>query len=105
MNWQNCNNIIFCGLSDSYEQFYQAIRRCWRFGQRKPVNVHIIISEREMNVLENIKRKEQQAEIMSRNMVNLTKEITLSEIRNTTRIIKKYEPEKALMMPEWLKEA
>ena len=32
MNWQNCHTMIFCGLSDSYEQFYQAIRRCWRFG-------------------------------------------------------------------------
>lgn len=105
MNWQNCNNIIFCGLSDSYEQFYQAIRRCWRFGQTKPVNVHIIISEKEINILENIKRKEQQAEVMARNMVNLTKEVTISEIRHTTRVVKKYEPEKAITMPGWLKEA
>lgn len=102
MNWQNCNNIIFCGISDSYEQFYQAIRRCWRFGQDKPVNVHIITSEKEINVLENIKRKEQQAEIMAQNMVNLTKEVTIAEITNTTRTIKKYEPEKAITMPEWL---
>ena len=35
MNWQNCNNIIFCGISDSYEKYYQAIRRCYRFGQTK----------------------------------------------------------------------
>ena len=105
MNWQNCNNIIFCGMSDSYEQFYQAIRRCWRFGQKKPVNVHIIISEKETNVLENIKRKAEQAEIMTQNMVNLTREITMSEIRHTTRIVKKYEPEKAIMLPQWLKEA
>lgn len=105
MNWQNCNNIIFCGISDSYEQFYQAIRRCWRFGQDKPVNVHIITSEKEINVLENIKRKEQQAEIMAQNMVNLTKEVTIAEIMNTTRTIKKYEPEKAIIMPEWLRRA
>jgi hypothetical protein len=105
MNWQNCSNIIFCGLSDSYEQFYQAIRRCWRFGQTKEVNVHIIISEKEVNVLENIKRKGVQAEIMTDNMVNLTREITISEIKNTTRIVTKYEPEKAIMIPQWLKEA
>ncbi len=105
MNWQNCNNIIFCGISDSYEQFYQAIRRCWRFGQDKPVNVHIITSEKEINVLENIKRKEQQAEIMAQNMVNLTKEVTIAEIMNTTRTIKKYEAEKAIIMPEWLRRA
>ena len=105
MNWQNCNNIIFCGISDSYEQFYQAIRRCWRFGQDKPVNVHIITSEKEINVLENIKRKEQQADVMAQSMVNLTKEITVAEIMNTTSTIKKYEPEKAFAMPEWLRRA
>ena len=47
MNWQNCHNMIFTGLSDSYEQFYQAVRRCYRFGQKKPVNVYIVISAKE----------------------------------------------------------
>ena len=57
MNWQNCHDMIFCGLSDSFEQFYQAIRRCYRFGQNQEVNVHIVISEKEMNVLNNIKQQ------------------------------------------------
>jgi len=105
MNWQNCHNIIFCGLSDSYEQFYQAIRRCWRFGQEKSVNVHIIISEKEINVLENIKRKEQQMNKMAQNMVELTKEITIAEIHNTTRIMQKYKPEKIMTIPEWIRRA
>jgi hypothetical protein len=39
LNWQNCHNVIFLGLSDSYEQLYQAVRRCWRFGQKEQVNV------------------------------------------------------------------
>ena len=47
LNWQHCSNMIFVGLSDSYEQLYQAIRRCWRLGQTKPVNVYIITSEAE----------------------------------------------------------
>ena len=47
MNWQNCRNMIFIGLSDSYEMLYQAIRRCWRFGQERPVNVYMVISEQE----------------------------------------------------------
>ena len=55
MNWQNCHDMVFCGISDSYEQFYQAIRRCYRFGQKEEVNVHVVISEKEMNVLLNIK--------------------------------------------------
>jgi len=61
MNWQNCHNMIFVGLSDSYEQQYQAIRRCWRFGQDKPVNVHVVTADTEGAVVDNIKRKEQQA--------------------------------------------
>ena len=58
MNWQNCSKIVFAGLSNSYEQFYQAIRRCWRFGQKRPVDVHIIISETERSILTNIMEKE-----------------------------------------------
>ena len=50
MNWQNCHNMIFVGIADSFERYYQAIRRCHRFGQREQVNVYIIISEGEMNI-------------------------------------------------------
>lgn len=104
MNWQNCNNIVFCGLSDSYEKFYQAVRRCWRFGQEKEVNVHIIISEKEMNVLENIKRKERQEKEASDNIIRLMKETTLAEIRNTTKNIEIYKPEEKILIPDWIKE-
>ena len=85
MNWQNCHNMAFVGLSDSYEQYYQAIRRCWRFGQEKEVNVHIAISEREITVLENIKRKEKDALKMSVGMVEHTKELTSKEIKSSKR--------------------
>ena len=57
MNWQNCHNMIFVGLSDSYEQYYQALRRCWRFGQKREVNAYIVISEKEGAVKANIERK------------------------------------------------
>lgn len=69
MNWQHCRNIAFVGLSDSYEQFYQAVRRCWRFGQQQPVNVHLITAETEGAVVKNIKRKEAQARDMMDNIV------------------------------------
>jgi len=61
MNFQNCCRMAFVGLSDSYEQFYQAIRRCWRFGQKQTVTAHIITSSLEGQVVNNIKRKEKQA--------------------------------------------
>lgn len=69
MNWQHCANVAFVGLSDSYEQFYQAVRRCWRFGQMRPVNVHIITAETEGAVVKNIERKEEQARQMMDNIV------------------------------------
>lgn len=61
MNWQNCNKVAFVGLSDSYEQFYQAVRRCWRFGQKKAVDCYVICSDAEGAVRANIERKEKMA--------------------------------------------
>jgi DNA modification methylase/superfamily II DNA or RNA helicase len=80
MNWQHCNNIIFAGLSDSYEAFYQAIRRCWRFGQTKTVNCHIITTDIEGNIVENIKRKESDAQKMRKEMINHMKDISQTEL-------------------------
>ena len=57
MNWQHCNHTAFVGLSDSWEQYYQAIRRFYRFGQTKSVMVHVVSAESEGAVVENIKRK------------------------------------------------
>ena len=98
MNFQNCHEIVFCGISDSYEAFYQAVRRCWRYGQEHPVNVHIIISEAELNVLDNIKRKQAQMDTLQNNMVALMKDVTMSEIKHTTRIVDEYRPTKELRL-------
>ena len=90
MNWQQCHNMIFTGLSDSYEQYYQAVRRCWRFGQTQPVNVYIIISSREGCVKENIERKEHDCAQMHAAMIAQTKEITKKELQSTCRIATPY---------------
>ena len=100
-NFQSCHNMVFCGLSDSYERFYQAVRRCWRFGQEMPVNVYIILSEREMNVLDNIQRKQKQMDDMQKQMTALMKDITLSEIQHTTRITTTYKPSERMEVPAW----
>lgn len=84
MNWQHCRNMVFVGLSDSFEQVFQAIRRCWRFGQEKEVNVNIVISELEGAVLTNIQRKEKEFNIMVEGMLKYTKEITAKNIKSTT---------------------
>ena len=69
MNWQNCHNMAFAGLTHSYERFYQAVRRCWRFGQTNAVDVHVVLSEPERPVLTNIRRKEASAAEMASAMV------------------------------------
>ena len=101
MNWQNCNNMIFTGLSDSYEQYYQALRRCWRFGQTEKVNVYIIISAKEGCVKDNIERKQTDFLKMQSEMTELTKEITKKELKKTCRISTPYEPKEQMKLPNW----
>ncbi len=65
MNFQHCARVAFVGMSDSYEAYYQAIRRVWRFGQKRAVDVHIVVSDAERMVVENVKRKEAVAASMA----------------------------------------
>jgi len=58
MNWQNCHNMIFFGISDSYEKYYQAVRRCRRYWQKEKVNVYIVLWDIETNSLENVLSKQ-----------------------------------------------
>lgn len=102
MNFQTTHQMIFCGISDSFESFYQAIRRCWRYGQEHDVNVHIIISQKEKNVLDNIKRKQRQMEEMQSNMIALMKDVTMSEMKHTTRITTEYKPKEEMEIPTWI---
>ncbi|MCM1271944.1 MAG: helicase, partial [Ruminococcus flavefaciens] len=101
MNWQQCNKMVFVGLSDSYEQYYQAVRRCWRFGQKKPVDVYIVISSREGCVKDNIERKQADCERMRQAMVAQSKEITKKELQSTCRITTPYDPEMTMLYPQW----
>jgi hypothetical protein len=63
LNWQHCAHMTFFP-SHSYEQYYQGVRRCWRFGQEKPVTVDIVTTAGELGVLKNLKRKSEQADKM-----------------------------------------
>jgi hypothetical protein len=68
LNWQHCHNVINMP-SHSFEQFYQAVRRCWRFGQQKTVHNHLVVSEGELGVLANLMRKQTQADEMFASLV------------------------------------
>lgn len=72
MNWQHCRNIAFVGLSHSYEQYYQAVRRCWRYGQQSPVEVHIVATELDEAVVANVLRKASDREALADGLVAAT---------------------------------
>ena len=95
MNWQHCNNVAFVGLSDSFEQYYQAIRRCWRFGQHKTVNCYIITADTEGAVVRNIERKAEDAERMAQNMVENMHELNEASVRGTQRTTNEYRTQTA----------
>lgn len=85
MNWQHCHNILYLGLSDSFEEWFQSIRRCWRFGQRHPVYVTVVTSKAEMIVVENIKRKEQETTRLMDAVIAVNKSVQLEELMGTTQ--------------------
>jgi superfamily II DNA or RNA helicase len=102
LNMQICNNAVFVGLNDSFEEFFQACRRIWRFGQKKEVNIHIVIEEREGEVLKNIQRKEEQFQTMIDSMVEYMKEITKQELKSSKRKMIEYETNKKMELPKWI---
>lgn len=102
LNWQHCNRMIFVGASHSYEQVYQAIRRCWRFGQTRPVDVHFIRSDADGAVVANFRRKEADAARMSAEMTAHVRDAVMSEVRGGGREWNPYEPREPMLVPAWL---
>src|SRR5699024_1373834 len=68
LNLQNCNHVTYFP-THSFEAYYQAVRRCWRFGQKRDVQVDIVHTEGESRIMANLERKEEQAEAMFANLV------------------------------------
>ena len=102
MNWQHCNKMVFVGLTDSFEQIYQAVRRCWRFGQSQPVDVHFVVSELEGNVVANIKRKEAAFDNMLDAMAIHMSELTRKQLRGRRQNLEVYEPTTFMEIPSWI---
>lgn len=106
LNLQHCADMAYVGLSDSYEQLYQSIRRCWRFGQKRPVNVHIITAETEGAVVANIKRKEAEAEATYNNMIAHMKDLNAAALHGASlRNKTKYQPTVPMTIPAWMEAA
>lgn len=90
MNWQHCARMAFVGLDDSFEKFYQAVRRCHRFGQTRRVLVHLFTAENEGQILANLKRKEIQHHEMSANMIEHMKDIMNKELAGQQNVVDEY---------------
>ena len=102
LNFQHCADTGFVGLNDSFEQFYQAVRRFWRFGQTKPVNCHIIASELEGATTANIKRKEADADRMAAAMVMHMADLSSEAVRGSKRDTPNYNPQIPVKLPNFL---
>jgi hypothetical protein len=102
MNWQHCHDTSFVGLNDSWEQYYQSVRRFWRFGQTQPVHAHLIAAETEGNVVQNLRRKEADADRMAAAMVRHMQDLSSQAVRGQVRDIPGYNPQKKMELPAWL---
>lgn len=102
MNWQHCNTMIFAGMNDSFEEFYQAVRRCYRFGQKRPVTVHIITADTEGAVKANIEKKQRQANEMAGQMVEYMRMITCKIIEGARSNTESYKPIMPMTIPAWI---
>jgi superfamily II DNA or RNA helicase len=105
LNWQHCRNVAFVGVTDSWEAYYQAVRRCYRFGQKREVHVHIFASEQEGSVVANLKRKEADAKAMGDALASEVIDSVRDELRGQGRESNDYSPRKAMNLPNFLRQA
>jgi len=102
MNFQRCARVVFVGLSHSFEAWYQAIRRTYRFGQTRPVECYVVTSDAEGAVVANLKRKQSDAGVMAAGMVAHMAELTKRELKATGRDATEYKPRKKMTVPSWV---
>jgi hypothetical protein len=97
--------MAFVGVTDSYEAYYQAVRRCWRFGQTRPVHVHIFASKAEGAIVANLKRKEREAGEMADALSAETQEAVMAAVTGSTRETNIYNADKPVSLPAFLRRA
>jgi len=103
LNWQLCANTAFVGVSDSFESYYQAIRRFWRFGQKREVYVHRFASNLERAVLMNLERKQADAKSMGEALAAETRAAVTAQIKGAARTTNTYNASAKVKAPAWLK--
>jgi superfamily II DNA or RNA helicase len=101
INLQMVDRMAFVGVTDSFEKYFQAVRRCWRFGQKRQVHVHVFASEAEGSVVRNLKRKEEDAGKMGEALSVETAAVVRAEVRGLVRSVNPYTMP-SIAMPQWL---
>lgn len=104
MNFQHCARMVFVGMGDSYEQYFQAIRRCYRFGQKREVHAHIVLTEPEETIYENVLRKEREATATATELVKHVAAYERAEIGHARQQIG-YAPTVLMCVPDWIEVA
>lgn len=93
LNWQHCNHVVTFA-SHSYEQYYQSVRRCWRFGQKRPVTLDVVATTGEVRVLENMRKKAAKADAMF--------SILVDEMNRSAGVVRENKYTNAVEVPRWL---
>lgn len=102
LNFQSCARMAFVGIGDSWQTYYQAIRRCHRFGNPRSVHAHIVLSEPERAVYENVLRKEREADEMTRELVAAMRDFERAELHGKQDVSDPYEPTTQGQWAPWL---
>lgn len=98
LNWQHCNTTIFAGLSFSYEAFYQAIRRFYRFGQKRPVTAHIVCADTEVEIADAVNKKAVGHERMKSEM-----SAAMARACRKHTVLDPYNPDMEASLPAWMR--
>ena len=101
LNFQNCHNCVFCGLDYSYENYYQAVRRFWRFGQKNQVNIYRVLGETEKHILNVVTRKQELHNEMKNNMYEFAKLVQNDNTHRQRMLLNT--DEQYIKIPDWLK--
>ena len=96
--------MAFVGVTDSFESYYQSVRRCWRFGQTRPVDVHVFASDREGAVVANLKRKEADALAMADMLSSETRDAVQKNVCGSGRQTNPYNADRPVVVPAFLRE-
>ena len=102
LNWQHAARMAFVGVTDSFEAYYQAVRRCWRFGQKRDVHIHIFASNMEGAVVSNLRRKERDAIAMAESLSAETRDAVMQSVTGSTRATNLYNAAHRVKVPAFL---